>query len=111
MRLEPKKSCMFTVVFIYLLGIELLLANTFAARNSQIVFTTTRHGHDEIYVMDADGGNQKRLTRNKVHDWGADLVSRWAENCLRHHENTAKNPNLRNGFRRIKSGETDGRMA
>ena len=71
MRLErTNKRRMFTAVFIHLLGVELLLANAFAARNSQIAFTTTRHGHKEIYVMDADGGNQKRLTRNKVHDWG-----------------------------------------
>ena len=71
MRPEPTaKHHMFTVTLISVLGIELLLANAFAARNSQIAFTTTRHGHDEIYVMDADGGNQKRLTRNKVHDWG-----------------------------------------
>lgn len=57
MRFErTNKRRMFTVVFIHLLGVELLLANAFATRNSQIAFTTTRHGHDEIYVMDADGG-------------------------------------------------------
>ena len=60
----------FKAIFVYLLGIELLFSNAFASRNPQIVFTTTRHGHDEIYVMDADGGNEKRLTNNKVHDWG-----------------------------------------
>ena len=64
------KRRMFTAMFIYLLSIELLSAHAFAARNPRIAFTTTRHGHGEIYVMDADGGNQKRLTRNKVKDWG-----------------------------------------
>ena len=44
----------------------------------RIVFTSAREGHfidldenitDEIYVMDADGGNQRRLTENRNNDW------------------------------------------
>ena len=43
----------------------------------QIVFSSVREGHfigkvkitDEIYVMDADGGNQQRLTENRKNDW------------------------------------------
>ena len=43
----------------------------------RIVFSARRDGHfenkfgitDEIYVMDADGGNQQRLTENRVYDW------------------------------------------
>ena len=44
----------------------------------QIVFESAREGHfidldenitDEIYVMDADGGNQRRLTENRNNDW------------------------------------------
>ncbi len=42
-----------------------------------IVFSSKREGHfrndsgitDEIYVMDADGGNQQRLTENRKNDW------------------------------------------
>lgn len=65
MRFEPTViRHMFTAVLISVLGIELLSANTFAARNPQIAFTTTRHGHDEIYVMDADGTNVERLTHD-----------------------------------------------
>jgi TolB protein len=41
---------------------------------SQIIFTTDRDGNTEMYVMDADGGNQRRLTttpgtRENVPDW------------------------------------------
>lgn len=32
--------------------------------NAQIAFTSTRDGNPEIYVMDADGTNQQRLTRD-----------------------------------------------
>src|SRR5690606_5163464 len=39
--------------------------------SSKIVFDTNRHGSYEIYVMDADGGNQKRLTVNPGTDAGA----------------------------------------
>ena len=43
----------------------------------RIVFSTSREGHvedkfgitEEIYVMDADGGNQRRLTDNRNNDW------------------------------------------
>ncbi len=43
----------------------------------RIVFSAQREGHvvhnlditDEIYVMDADGGNQRRLTENRNNDW------------------------------------------
>ena len=43
----------------------------------RIVFSAQREGHvenkfgitDEIYVMDADGGNQQRLTDNRNNDW------------------------------------------
>ena len=43
----------------------------------RIVFSARRDGHfrnnfgitDEIYVMDADGGNQQRLTENRQNDW------------------------------------------
>ena len=43
----------------------------------RIVFSSAREGHvedkfgitSEIYVMDADGGNQRRLTENRNNDW------------------------------------------
>ena len=43
----------------------------------RIVFSARREGHfenkfaitEEIYVMDADGGNQQRLTENLFNDW------------------------------------------
>ena len=43
----------------------------------RIVFSSAREGHvenkfgitSEIYVMDADGGNQQRLTENRNNDW------------------------------------------
>ena len=44
----------------------------------RIVFSSQRDGHfenkfaitHEIYVMDADGANQQRLTENRKNDWG-----------------------------------------
>ena len=36
---------------------------------AQIVFSSDREGKYEIYVMDADGKNQRRLTNNRHDDW------------------------------------------
>ncbi|HEV2801208.1 MAG TPA: DUF4214 domain-containing protein [Pyrinomonadaceae bacterium] len=38
------------------------------AGEGKIVFTNERDGNPEIYVMDADGGNQKNLTNNPAKD-------------------------------------------
>jgi len=35
---------------------------------SRIVFVSDRDGNNEIYVMDADGSNQQRLTNNPAGD-------------------------------------------
>ena len=47
---------------------ELWLRHGLAAQNSRIVFTSRRDGNNEIYVMDADGGNQENLTNNPAYD-------------------------------------------
>ena len=36
---------------------------------AQIAFVSKRDGNPEIYVMDADGKNQRRLTNNRGNDW------------------------------------------
>jgi Tol biopolymer transport system component len=41
-----------------------------ATTTQPIVFTSDRDGNDEIYVMNADGSNQTRLTNNTANDWG-----------------------------------------
>src|SRR5437867_2127924 len=38
---------------------------------TRIAFTSNRDGKDEIYVIQADGSNVKRLTFNSSDDWGA----------------------------------------
>ncbi len=46
------------------------------SRQSRIAFTSNRDGNDEIYVMNADGSNQTRLTNNPFSDsrptWSSD---------------------------------------
>ena len=36
----------------------------------QIAFASDRDGNGEVYVMDADGSNQTRLTNNPAFDFG-----------------------------------------
>ena len=43
--------------------------NGYASRRAKIAFTSTRDGNHEIYVMDADGSNQVRLTNHLADDY------------------------------------------
>ena len=52
---------------IVLLGLMPLMAVVDA--QAQIAFVSKRDGNAEIYVMDADGGNQRRLTNNRGDEW------------------------------------------
>ena len=51
---------------------ELWLKQGLAAQKSRIVFTSTRDRNLEIYVMDADGGNQENLSNHPVDDLDPD---------------------------------------
>ena len=53
-----------------LLGGVVLFINVRAQvpKQAQIAFQSDRHGKDEIYVMDADGKNPRRLTNNPAND-------------------------------------------
>ena len=44
---------------------------TVSPKGDKIVFTSTRDGDPELYVMDIDGSNQTRLTFEKGYDGGA----------------------------------------
>lgn len=37
---------------------------------SQIAYLSNRDGNQEVYVMNVDGSNQKRLTFNRIEEWG-----------------------------------------
>ncbi len=41
----------------------------FPGTNGNIVFSSLRDGNSEIYVMDANGGAQTRVTNNPAYDW------------------------------------------
>jgi Tol biopolymer transport system component len=43
-------------------------APTWSADGRRIAFTAFRHGRGEIYAMNSDGRQQRRLTRNTAHD-------------------------------------------
>ena len=55
---------------VLLLGVTVLLikAQVRAPQRAQIAFRSNRDGGWEIYVMDADGENQRRLTDNRADD-------------------------------------------
>ncbi len=66
-----------TTIFLLLTGMgacltseELRLRNALAAHHKpQIAFFSARDGNSEIYVMDADGKNQRRLTNHPAIDF------------------------------------------
>ena len=66
-KLTPR-FILFSALCIWLTSEELWLKNTLASNTDRIVFTSLRDGNAEIYVMDANGGNQENLTNHPAYD-------------------------------------------
>ena len=66
-----------------ILAVVVVLSLTFLMvwvdAQAQIIFLSHRNGNPEIYVMDTDGGNQRRLTNNR----GRDFSPSWSPNGKR----------------------------
>jgi len=71
-----KRLWIFGSVCVALLVSVVILINPQAQvlRQAQIAFSSDRDGNDEIYVMDADGKNPRRLTNNS----GRDICPAWS---------------------------------
>ena len=74
MRFKPTvRFMLFAVLCVCLTSVEVWLRNAHLPSNiGRIVFTSMRDGNPEIYVMDADGGNQERLTNHPASDAAPD---------------------------------------
>ena len=57
----------FILAGVIVFGLTLLMVCVEA--QAQIAFSSDRDGNIEIYVMDTNGGNQRRLTNNPDDDW------------------------------------------
>ena len=69
MRFNLTSRCLlFAGLCVCLTSMDMFLIEGLSAPNSRIVFTTSRHGSFDIFVMDADGGNQERLTHKSARD-------------------------------------------
>ena len=71
MRFKLISGCLlFSGLCICLTSAEMWLKNARAEHHKpQIVFHSTRDGNPEIYVMDSDGTNQRRLTANQADNY------------------------------------------
>ena len=70
-KLAPS-SMLLAALCICLMGEDLWLKNAPASYTGRIVFTSRRDGNFEIYVMDANGGNQVNLTNHRAYDGDPD---------------------------------------
>ena len=60
----------FAAALVMSLLIQMHIAeNGYASGRSKIAFASSRDGNWEIYVMDGDGSNQRRVTVNPARDW------------------------------------------
>ena len=60
----------FAAAFVMSLLIQMHIATDgYAFRRTKIAFSSARDGNLEIYVMDGDGSNQRRVTVNPARDW------------------------------------------
>src|SRR5918992_66089 len=60
---------MVTIVLTGTTNVVSVWAGTFPGPNGQIAFVSLRDGSDEIYVMDAEGGDQTNLSNNDADDF------------------------------------------
>ncbi len=67
-KLTPR-SLLLAALCVCLTHGELWLKNTLASSTGRIVFRSSRDGNAEIYVMDADGKNQTRITNHPAADY------------------------------------------
>jgi len=64
------------LVIVSAVMMEPVSSGTFPGTNGKIIFASDRDGNKEIYVMDADGSNQTRLTTNS----SLDVEPSWSPN-------------------------------
>ena len=57
------------VILASVVALVLTLLMVCVDAQAQIAFVSQRDGNPEIYIMDADGGNQRRLTNHRDRDW------------------------------------------
>ena len=68
-KMSLKAGHLFATVLVVSLLIQMQIAiNGYASRKTKIAFSSTRDGNKEIYVMDGDGSNQRRVTVNPARD-------------------------------------------
>lgn len=56
----------------------LLLLSIFTScqtNNEKIIFSSSRNGNSDIFIMDKDGKNQNALTENKSEEWGPTWIN------------------------------------
>ena len=62
------RRCLTTMIIVSLFIQMQIAVNGYASRRTKIAFTSLRDGNGEIYVMDGDGRNQRRVTVNPAED-------------------------------------------
>ena len=67
MSFKARRLAAAALVFSLLIQMH-IAENGYAARRTKIAFTSLRDGNSDIYVMDGDGGNQRRVTVNPALD-------------------------------------------
>ena len=118
MLLKPNSILLYFTGFLVFLLSETMSERTALASHhkAQIAFTSTRDGNPEIYVMDADGNNQIRLTNHPTWDiqpsWSPDggRIAFVSDRNGGNYQIYVMNSNGKN-VRRLTNGEYDWRPA
>ena len=102
-RLPTVVAC-FGLLLVGLLASAALAA--FPGANGKIAFVSSRDGNSEIYVMNADGSGQTKLTNNTASDSRPAFAPGWTEDRLRVQPRRQQR-DLRDERRRLGSDQAD----
>ncbi len=74
--------------------ILVILISSCNTKNESLIFSSSRNGNSDIFIMDCDGNNKKALTQSDFEEWGPTWINKNEISFLRQTEDSIFRVNL-----------------